>query len=708
MEGKGLDFDAPLLSVRRFTSAPPPAPPSSDPGRGAGAGGRPVAGERPRRASLPFYRSDLRSGPVRNPGVVPFVWEQSPGLPKGGAVVGGSHAGPVGTPAAAPKPPPGRIWRRPPDQKEEPVGTDAMDSANNGALPRTTTAATASSSTPKGTSSKPPESAREDSKGEAKAKQVVGLVAEAAILDEQRGSFEEEGEVEEEDAFSDAMETLSRTESCFMNCSISGLTGAMEARQPSGVFSTDPQVRDFMMGRFLPAAQAVATGSPQCAPRKPPVPGRDPPRRVVEKGGEPRRPAVPLPYQHRPAHASAFPRLHHPTDVGNVGDEDDGSDTCDDADDLPVKGCGLLPRFCLKGSFGLLNPVSGVKVSGRMPLPAARRRSPQLTTSHHGSLGAAQDEHTWEEVYKYKLGRLHRQVGEEGRKITSESNQLSYWSVSQTPDGSSPYRRSTAGGISPHRNDMPPSPSREGKGFLPTPKCGDRAGEDYVASELCAKGSGGYWEITPTINSKQASGSLSPVVEKTVYVDSVQVLGNPHFQPCYSDTKAVASCSDKNSEIGGGSQRIEISPISGTCEGDALQHKIFAVVDADELHSADQSGPVEQMNYIIDSKQNHLLCGPEPLKADEQGKNDNNVLQALLPPPLPKSPSESWLWRTLPSMSAKNSNPQSFLGFQFHPTKQVVRTSSTDPRWETIVKTTVLPREHMRFADVLAKPANEN
>ena len=36
--------------------------------------------------------------------------------------------------------------------------------------------------------------------------------------------------------------------------------------------------------------------------------------------------------------------------------------------------------------------------------------------------------------------------------------------------------------------------------------------------------------------------------------------------------------------------------------------------------------------------------------------------QFPLPPPLPKSPSESWLWRTLPSMSSRKSSSHSYLG----------------------------------------------
>jgi hypothetical protein len=82
---------------------------------------------------------------------------------------------------------------------------------------------------------------------------------------------------------------------------------------------------------------------------------------------------------------------------------------------------------------------------------------------------------------------------------------------------------------------------------------------------------------------------------------------------------------------------------------------------------------------------------------------DNNVatkketipLQSLLPLPVPKSPSESWLSRTLPSVTNKPPLP-SFLGIQVHSKKQAL--------WATIQ-----PKENdhkpsrprqIRFADV--------
>ncbi|XP_048610245.1 uncharacterized protein LOC111213747 isoform X2 [Brassica napus] len=74
MEEKQLDFNRPLLSVRRPTQASEPEikPRSSDP----------VTNKVPPPSSPPVYKSDIKSGPVRNPGTVPFQWEHQPGKPK--------------------------------------------------------------------------------------------------------------------------------------------------------------------------------------------------------------------------------------------------------------------------------------------------------------------------------------------------------------------------------------------------------------------------------------------------------------------------------------------------------------------------------------------------------------------------------------------------------------------------------------------------
>ncbi|KAL9842586.1 hypothetical protein AtNW77_Chr2g0250921 [Arabidopsis thaliana] len=72
MEEKQLDFNRPLISIRRPTQTSE----SESKTRSFDS----VTNMIP--PSPPVYKSDIKSGPVRNPGTVPFQWEHKPGKPK--------------------------------------------------------------------------------------------------------------------------------------------------------------------------------------------------------------------------------------------------------------------------------------------------------------------------------------------------------------------------------------------------------------------------------------------------------------------------------------------------------------------------------------------------------------------------------------------------------------------------------------------------
>lgn len=330
-DNKRLDLDAPLLSVRRFAPESESRSPAA-----AAARGNPKS----RRTVLPFYKSDLKTGPIRDPGVVPFLWEQSPGRPKPGASL-------VPPAPAAPKLPPGRILID-------------KESANPG-----------------------------DAVPEDDEKKVTEAESEEARL-----SISAECDGEEEEKFLDALETLSRTESFFMNCSVSGLSEMPEKAEASGSFSTDVQVRDFMMGRFLPAAKAVATGLPHSSARKLPVHAREQ-MRVIERvgNGEQKQVRFPMNYQYG-AHS------------GQEGEEmscryDDDDEEEEDYYDngyFSSKACGLIPKFCL------MNPVPGMKLPNRRLPPTSVRRvlGPQVKSVQHGSsLGQIGEEVKYTSKYAF-------------------------------------------------------------------------------------------------------------------------------------------------------------------------------------------------------------------------------------------------------------------------------------------------------------------
>lgn len=320
MEDKRLDLDVPLLSIRRH-SVPPAVNPSTKSQEPSAK--PPTPSWRP---AVPFYKSDLKSGPVRNPGVVPFVWEQKPGQPK--------HGGsPRNRLPPVPLLPPGWI-----PNTEEP---DRHFSNPNSII-------------------------------EDKPMGDAVVIASEELLKVK----------EEEDDFSDAVEALSRTESFFMNCSVSGLSGIPDAVVPSGGFSADPQIRDLMMDRFLPAAKAMATGSPQCPPRKP--------AKLVERveHSEHRLRRAPLPYQHRPNFVARYPN-----DEIDGSDGDEYDNNYESSEHFTSKACGLLPRLCMKSSFCLLNPMPGMKVGGRQRrLRPSTSRKNSSVLPNNGALSKAENE----------------------------------------------------------------------------------------------------------------------------------------------------------------------------------------------------------------------------------------------------------------------------------------------------------------------------
>ncbi|KAH9624822.1 hypothetical protein KSS87_014270 [Heliosperma pusillum] len=197
MEERRLNFNQPLLSVRRGSSMAAQPEVSR----------KKVHDSKVTVPPLPYYKSDLKSGPVRNPGVVPFQWEQMPGRPKYENKVPKDNIWPL---AVAPKLPPGRISR----------ATDIPSMAKGLVKP-------------------------EGSAKDAKYENISNCV-------------------DDNETFVDAHDNLSQTES-FFNCSVSGIDDPNKT--DSGIF-TDPQGREFMMASFLPSSKAVTSETPHFVSRK--------------------------------------------------------------------------------------------------------------------------------------------------------------------------------------------------------------------------------------------------------------------------------------------------------------------------------------------------------------------------------------------------------------------------------------------------------
>ncbi|XP_010522091.1 PREDICTED: uncharacterized protein LOC104800840 isoform X2 [Tarenaya hassleriana] len=196
MEGKQqLDFHRPLLSIRRpenATRSRDSAPGMFDP---------------------PVHKSETRSGPVRNPGTIPFHWEHKPGKPKGESGSGMKQH-------FAPKLPPGRTLN---PQDQEPGR---------------------------------------------KAETKVSVHMKRGNVSAYESPVAEGTKSYDEDA---------RSESFFLNCSASGVNGSDGPEtKPSGIFSSDPQTRDLLMGQ----AKAMASETPQHLSGNPPLPPKEQPRQM--------------------------------------------------------------------------------------------------------------------------------------------------------------------------------------------------------------------------------------------------------------------------------------------------------------------------------------------------------------------------------------------------------------------------------------------
>ncbi|CAN0914044.1 hypothetical protein LINGRAHAP2_LOCUS28316 [Linum grandiflorum] len=273
MEEKQLDFSQPILSVRRASSSPV------------------VVKDRKNRKPANVYKADqpeVKLGQVRVSGTVPFMWERSPGTPKNETLAAISEP----NSPAVPRLPPGR--RRPLLQnasEENAAGGSEVSSSSSSSL-----------------SSPAPSCSGEKSTDD---------------------------EEEEQVSFVDANDTLSRTESSFLNCSVSAVDDGLDTR-PNRTLSSDLRAREFMIGRFLPAAEAMAseTTSQQHSPRYP-----------AKKQPVLKEQARQIKRQIRPV-----------AKVEDRKDDDDVDDQNEPGDASSVRLCGLLPRVCC--------PASSVRAGG--------------------------------------------------------------------------------------------------------------------------------------------------------------------------------------------------------------------------------------------------------------------------------------------------------------------------------------------------------
>ncbi|KAL1292409.1 hypothetical protein HN51_060855 [Arachis hypogaea] len=165
----------------------------------------------------------------------------------------------------------------------------------------------------------------------------------------------EEEDDDDDDVYSDALETLSCTESASMKCSASGVS--FDADKHGSNADDDKQAQEFMMNRFLPAAKAMTVHPPQYASsRKQQSVVAEQPRDVLRLVREERKSIV-------NKHITDF--VLYTAQCQDDDDDDDDDYGYDDSTTTSVsaKGCGL--------SFCLLNTVPGMKMRDEFNMSCA-------------------------------------------------------------------------------------------------------------------------------------------------------------------------------------------------------------------------------------------------------------------------------------------------------------------------------------------------
>lgn len=699
MEEKQLDFNQPLLSVRKFGAVVSTTEEENK---------RKPDKTLPGVPSLPVYRSELKSGPVRNPGTVPFIWEQTPGKPKDESKPPQNQAIEWHHPLA-PKLPPGRILNaREHGSDKHWHGRAASQSQSSNDISRSQNAESLSKYAPE-----------EDS-----SKQRGGRA----------GSSGSEGC---DEVYVDAFDTLSLSESFFLNCSMNSVVGLDGPNlESSRTFSTDPHTRDFMIDRFLPAAKAMASETPQYHhTRKLPVAREQPmPRKVASVVKQVKQHPVRSNYR-----SNNIPHYAQVDGAEEVSDDED--DDCEGPYKSSFSVCGLFPRLCPHSSLGLLNPVPGMRKQAQVSsFRTTRLKSSHTTPVRPGSCIDVDNELDPDTtVYKPRsMDRLQTTlIHKDKRELKTDEPKLTTNSKTgfHKVGGSSLYKGFQGNDLLPSHSQISKFSVKEEKGLLGMPEAFKNSG---IRS---------FGEWLADVKREQENGVEHPPVEKTVYIDSIQsscsdknVLDDctrdddkmlvkdketdeaAPFDPSYQDVNRLnpagekpklaqeswkpvsfpdRSIQDVHSERMDGSGKDKcLLQVYSTIKGAGAEKEGMLGLGNQRYEKLSIHGRCHQLQDSITVTGGKLGDKHRIAKASDKETSNRCHPLSPLPPPLPKSPSESWLIRTLPSVSSKHSSTsRPSLGTRATPGVQASKTHSTDPKWETIVRTSNVQLGLLRFSE---------
>ncbi|KAK1378593.1 Protein translocase subunit SecA like [Heracleum sosnowskyi] len=605
MEGKKLDFNAPLLSVRskrKYIESPPPC----------------------KHLSVPARKSVSELSEVTKPAAVPFVWECTPGRSKVEAKI---ESLPQEEFSTTPRFPPGRAF----DIRKR-VSGELLNPQNVSRLQIEASPFNESVS-------------------------IIGMNEASAIEDEDNAVLE-------------SVDALSRTESCSWSCSISGSSGSDGAFTQSSTpttFRADPQTLDLMMARFLPAARAMIIETPKYAKKKKSVETQSP--RHVKKvvSGELR------PFLERYGSNTASDYSPYKRNAFSEFEDDE----CDDRHRKSGIACGLLPRLSVKKSLHFFDPVPRIKSRPQSPISSAPEVRRMARTAHSGPLPQIQHEkqslkdNYWDDI---KIGVKQQELIE--KKLLGV-DQVRHSTDSYRKESLLPRISSRSACISPYRNEKPRSPFHDGASFLGVPKIVKNTESGNVT--LTSKESDKFLDFSAYQMFKRESDLLSSLAEKILYID---LANNTEVPMLDSEEQMLKNLGESR----------------GTEESCYLKYLDTTDMEKSTTLGSTAAGSASshcKLNITSITDHRQVLKQDQDIGHEARSLRSSVIPQSPLPPPLPKSPSEPWLWRNLSYISLRN--PFSY----GQPKKKNPKNSSTSSKWETIVKRSNISHDHKRYYEEL-------
>lgn len=304
-------------------------------------------------------------------------------------------------------------------------------------------------------------------------------------------------------------------------------------------------------------------------------------------------------------------------------------------------------------------------------------------------------------------------IGVEQQKLIEKKllgvDQVRHSTDSYRKESLLPRTRSRSACISPYRNEKPRSPFHDGARFLGVPKMVKNTESGNVT--LTSKESDKFLDFSAYQMYKRESDLLSSLAEKILYIDlvnntelpildseeemlkkfSVNNLGETRgteesaFKPKYLDTaEMVKSTALRSTAAGSASSRCKLNHKSMADDVKVLKQDQDIDHDARSL----QCSAIHPAKILATQNE-------DSEKVNNEGNASVGFPQTPLPPPLPKSPSEPWLWRNLSSISIRNPFSHG------QPKKKNQKNSSTSSKWENIVKSSNISHDHKRYSEVI-------